>query len=138
MAGLTRAAHDAGALCFVDAVHFASHELVDVRAIGCDFLACSPYKFYGPHVGVVYGRAEATAALDLPRVFGRGHHGGGRAVRFPHDAQPVRVAVAARFEVQAVPTIMLFWKGRTLMRLQGAQGYEALRRQVEASLPPPP
>ena len=46
-----------GALVFVDAVHYAPHALVDVEALGCDFLACSAYKFYGPHVGVLWGRA---------------------------------------------------------------------------------
>jgi cysteine desulfurase family protein (TIGR01976 family) len=49
-------AREAGALSFVDAVHYAPHQLVDVRAFGCDFLACSAYKFYGPHVGILYGR----------------------------------------------------------------------------------
>jgi len=47
-------AHERGALAYVDAVHYAPHHLVDVGAIGCDFLACSAYKFYGPHVGVLY------------------------------------------------------------------------------------
>ena len=51
-------AHEADALAFVDAVHFAPHQLIDVRAWGCDFLACSAYKFYGPHVGVLYGRRD--------------------------------------------------------------------------------
>jgi cysteine desulfurase family protein (TIGR01976 family) len=53
-----RLAHDAGALCFVDAVHYAPHALVDVRAIGCDLLVCSPYKFYGPHLGLAFVRRE--------------------------------------------------------------------------------
>jgi cysteine desulfurase family protein (TIGR01976 family) len=57
-----------GALSFVDAVHYAPHELVDVRAIGCDFLACSAYKFYGPHVGVLYGRRDRLEALDAPKL----------------------------------------------------------------------
>jgi cysteine desulfurase family protein (TIGR01976 family) len=65
---LVRLARAAGAITVVDAVHYAPHALVDVQAIGADFLLCSAYKFYGPHVGVVYGRAEATAALDLPRL----------------------------------------------------------------------
>lgn len=65
---LVRLARAAGAITVVDAVHYAPHNLVDVRAIGADFLLCSAYKFYGPHVGVVYGRAEATAALDVPRL----------------------------------------------------------------------
>jgi cysteine desulfurase family protein (TIGR01976 family) len=61
-------AHAAGALCFVDAVHFAAHARIDVGAIGCDFLACSSYKFYGPHVGILYGRRELVAELDVPRL----------------------------------------------------------------------
>jgi cysteine desulfurase family protein (TIGR01976 family) len=61
-------AREVGALTFVDAVHYAPHRLVDVRAIGCDFLACSAYKFYGPHVGVLYGRGERLAAVDIPKL----------------------------------------------------------------------
>ncbi|WP_461414981.1 cysteine desulfurase-like protein [Gemmatimonas sp.] len=68
VARLVRLAKAAGAITVVDAVHYAPHHLVDVQAIGADFLLCSAYKFYGPHVGVVYGRTEATAALDLPRL----------------------------------------------------------------------
>ena len=51
-------ARAAGALTFVDAVHYAPHRLVDVRELGCDFLACSAYKFFGPHAGVLWGRRE--------------------------------------------------------------------------------
>ncbi len=61
-------ARASGALVFVDAVHYAPHALVDTRALGCDFLACSAYKFYGPHVGVLYGRRERIAALDAPKL----------------------------------------------------------------------
>jgi selenocysteine lyase/cysteine desulfurase len=61
-------ARGVGALLFVDAVHFAPHVLPDVRAIGCDFLACSAYKFYGPHVGVLYGRLPLLESLGFPRV----------------------------------------------------------------------
>lgn len=61
-------AREVGALTFVDAVHFASHRLVDVRDIGCDFLACSPYKFHGPHLGVLYGRRSLLETLDVPKL----------------------------------------------------------------------
>jgi len=61
-------ARAAGALSFVDAVHYAPHVLVDVRAIGCDFLACSAYKFYGPHVGILFGRRDRLQALDAPKL----------------------------------------------------------------------
>jgi cysteine desulfurase family protein (TIGR01976 family) len=54
-------AHDAGALAWVDAVHYAAHEPIDVRAIGADVLICSPYKFCGPHLGMAYGRAEVIS-----------------------------------------------------------------------------
>ena len=63
-----RLARQVGALVFVDAVHYAPHELVDVRAMDCDFLACSAYKFYGPHVGVLYGKRELLDALDFPKL----------------------------------------------------------------------
>ena len=62
------AARNAGALSFVDAVHYAPHNLTDVQAIGCDFLACSAYKFYGPHIGIMYGRRELLEELDFPKL----------------------------------------------------------------------
>jgi selenocysteine lyase/cysteine desulfurase len=61
-------AREAEALTFVDAVHYAPHRLVDVRAWDCDFLACSAYKFYGPHVGVLYGRRERIEALEVAKL----------------------------------------------------------------------
>ncbi|HEX9188849.1 MAG TPA: cysteine desulfurase-like protein, partial [Vicinamibacteria bacterium] len=61
-------AHAAGALVFVDAVHYAPHALVDTAALGADFLACSAYKFYGPHVGVLWGRRALLEGLDLPKL----------------------------------------------------------------------
>lgn len=61
-------ARNVGALTFVDAVHYAAHARVDVAEIGCDFLACSAYKFYGPHIGIIYGRRELLAALDVPKL----------------------------------------------------------------------
>jgi cysteine desulfurase family protein (TIGR01976 family) len=68
VARVCRLAREAGALSFVDAVHFAPHNLVDVEAIGCDFLACSAYKFYGPHIGVLYGRRALIEELDVPKL----------------------------------------------------------------------
>lgn len=55
---VTRLAHAAGALCYIDAVHYGPHGLIDVATLGCDFLACSTYKFFGPHMGVLFGRRE--------------------------------------------------------------------------------
>ena len=58
IAEITKLAHAASALMFVDAVHFAPHGLIDVKALDCDFLACSPYKFFGPHMGTLFGKKE--------------------------------------------------------------------------------
>lgn len=60
---LTAMAKAAGALVFVDAVQFAPHGLIDVQALGCDFLACSSYKFFGPHLGIVWGRGSVLRNL---------------------------------------------------------------------------
>jgi cysteine desulfurase family protein (TIGR01976 family) len=79
---LTAQAKAAGAMVFVDAVQFAPHGAIDVRALGCDFLACSSYKFFGPHMGIVWGREELLRELpaykcrcatdDLPARFETG------------------------------------------------------------------
>ncbi len=61
-------AHSLDAKIFVDAVHYAPHELVDVRDWNCDFLACSAYKFYGPHIGILYGRHDLLGSLDFPKL----------------------------------------------------------------------
>jgi cysteine desulfurase family protein (TIGR01976 family) len=61
-------ARQAGVLAFVDAVHAAPHVLLDVQALGCDFLAGSAYKFYGPHVGFLFGRKERIETLDVPKL----------------------------------------------------------------------
>ena len=58
VAEITKLAHEAGALMFIDAVHYAPHGLIDVKALDCDFLVCSPYKFFGPHMGTLYGKRE--------------------------------------------------------------------------------
>jgi cysteine desulfurase family protein (TIGR01976 family) len=63
-----RLAHEVGALVYVDAVHYAPHSLVDVQDLECDFLACSAYKFYGPHVGMFYGRHDLLEKLDVPKL----------------------------------------------------------------------
>lgn len=72
-------AHDAGAIVFVDAVHYAPHRLVDVAMLGCDFLACSAYKFNGPHVGILYGRKELIGTADFPRLIPAHHDAPERA-----------------------------------------------------------
>ena len=63
VAEMIQAAKAVGALTYIDAVHFAPHGLIDVEALGCDFLVCSAYKFFGPHVGVMWGRRELLEAI---------------------------------------------------------------------------
>jgi cysteine desulfurase family protein (TIGR01976 family) len=65
---IVRWAHDAGAQVFLDAVHYAPHALLDVERWDCDYLACSAYKFFGPHVGILWGRAELLEKLPAYKV----------------------------------------------------------------------
>jgi len=68
VAEVVQLAHAVGALAFIDAVHYAPHGPIDVRALGCDFLACSPYKFFAPHMGALYGRREHLTRLQPYKV----------------------------------------------------------------------
>jgi len=61
-------AHSVGALALVDAVHYAPYFLCDVKETNCDFLTCSAYKFYGPHVSVFYGKKDLLEAIDFPKL----------------------------------------------------------------------
>ena len=61
---IVRLAHEAGALAFIDAVHYAPHGAIDVRDLNCDFLVCSTYKFFGPHMGVLYGKRKHLARVQ--------------------------------------------------------------------------
>jgi len=68
VATLARIAREAGALTYVDAVQFAPHSLIDVQALGCDFLVCSSYKFFGPHLGILWGRESLLQDLAAYKV----------------------------------------------------------------------
>ena len=68
VARVAAAAHAAGALVYVDAVHYTPHDVVDVRAMGADFLAASAYKFYGPHTGILFGKHEHLDRLEAYKV----------------------------------------------------------------------
>ena len=61
-------AHNVGALCFVDAVQYAPHKPIDVQELDCDFLACSAYKFFGPHIGILYGKYAILEQLMAYKV----------------------------------------------------------------------
>ncbi len=81
VAKITQMAHEFGALVFVDAVQYAPHGPIDVQALDCDFLACSPYKFFGPHMGVLYGKAEHLRRLT------------------PHKVKPSKDSIPYRWEL---------------------------------------
>ncbi len=68
VAALVERAHGVGALTYIDGVHYAAHSMPDVRAWGADFFACSAYKFYGPHVGVLWGKKALLEGLDAPKL----------------------------------------------------------------------
>lgn len=81
VAQITQRAHEFGALVFVDAVQYAPHGPIDVQKLGCDFLACSPYKFFGPHAGILYGKAEHLERLT------------------PHKVKPSKDSIPYRWEL---------------------------------------
>ena len=65
---MAKAAHEVGAQFFVDAVHYAPHGLIDVEALGCDFLIASAYKFFGPHVGMLWGKRQHLENLPSEKL----------------------------------------------------------------------
>jgi cysteine desulfurase family protein (TIGR01976 family) len=77
---IVRLAHSAGALAYVDAVHYAPHGLIDVKDLNCDFLVCSTYKFFGPHMGVLFGKRKHLARL------------------WPYKVRPLTEAIPFRWE----------------------------------------
>ena len=68
VAAITRRAHDVGAWTYIDAVQSAPHVPTDVQALDCDFLACSAYKFFGPHQGILWGRREILESLEAYKL----------------------------------------------------------------------
>ena len=68
VAEIVKLAHWAGAMAYIDAVHYGPHGLIDVKALDCDFLVCSPYKFFGPHMGALYGKREHLQRLKPYKV----------------------------------------------------------------------
>src|SRR5213082_3096057 len=102
-------AREAGALSWVDAVHYAAHETVDVQAIGCDVLLCSPYKFCGPHFGLAYGRHELLESWR------------------PYKARPAAVdPVGRRFEPGTAPYELLAGFSATIAYLESIGGMSAV------------
>ena len=103
-------ARAAGALSWFDAVHFAAHEPVDVAALGCDVLLCSPYKFCGPHLGLAYGRHELLESWR------------------PYKARPAgSVPIGRAFETGTAPYELLAGFSATIAYLESLGGMGVLR-----------
>ena len=106
---MCRLAHDAGALAWIDAVHYAAHEPIDVRQIDADVLICSPYKFCGPHLGMAYGRAEVIERWR------------------PYKARPApSTPLGRRFETGTQPYELLAGFNATLDYLDSIGGFELI------------
>jgi cysteine desulfurase family protein (TIGR01976 family) len=104
-----RLAHDAGALAWIDAVHYAAHEPIDVRAIDADVLICSPYKFCGPHLGLAYGRASVIEQWR------------------PYKARPAPTTpLGRRFETGTLPFELLAGFNATIDYLDSIGGFELI------------
>jgi len=102
-------AHEAGALAWIDAVHYAAHEPIDVREVGADVLLCSPYKFCGPHMGMAYGRAEVIEGWR------------------PYKARPAPTTpLGRRFETGTQPYELLAGFNATIDYLDSIGGFEAI------------
>ena len=102
-------AHKAGALAWIDAVHYAAHEPIDVRATGADVLICSPYKFCGPHLGMAYGRASVIEQWR------------------PYKARPAPTTpLGRRFETGTLPFELLAGFNATIDYLDSIGGFEVI------------
>ena len=109
VARVSELAHEAGALCWVDAVQYAAHVPTDVQALGCDVFIASAYKFCGPHLGVAYGRHELLESWR------------------PYKARPAASEpVGRRFEVGTAPYELLAGFSATLAYLESIGGMEAI------------
>jgi cysteine desulfurase family protein (TIGR01976 family) len=102
-------AHEAGALAWIDAVHYAAHEPIDVREVGADVLLCSPYKFCGPHLGLAFGRAEVIEGWR------------------PYKARPAPATpLGRRFETGTQPYELLAGFNATIDYLESIGGFAAI------------
>ncbi|HWF36781.1 MAG TPA: cysteine desulfurase-like protein [Solirubrobacteraceae bacterium] len=103
-------AHEAGALAWIDAVHYAAHEPIDVAEVGADVLICSPYKFCGPHLGIAFGREEVLARWR------------------PYKARPApSTPLGRRFETGTLPYELLAGFNATIDYLDSLGGFAAIR-----------
>lgn len=113
---LVERVHGAGALAYVDAVQYAPHGKIDVQAIGCDFLACSSYKFFGPHLGIVWGRESLLEAL------------------YAYKVRPQTTELPYKFETGTPQIEQLAALGATVEYLEALPPFEAYERGLAERL----
>jgi cysteine desulfurase family protein (TIGR01976 family) len=90
---VVRLAHQHGALAYIDAVHYAPHGPIDVRTLDCDFLVCSTYKFFGPHMGVLYGKREHLQRLPTPTLFPTAGSGARSIMNASPESMPASITL---------------------------------------------
>ncbi len=118
LAAISALVHDVGALLYVDGVHLTAHAAIDVAAVGADFFACSPYKFFGPHCGVVAGRVDLLEQLR------------------PDKLLPSTDAVPERFELGTLPYELMAGTAAAVDFIAGLSGARdgSRREQIVASM----
>jgi cysteine desulfurase family protein (TIGR01976 family) len=117
IAAISRLVHDAGALSYVDGVHLTAHASIDIEAIGADFFACSPYKFFGPHCGVVAGRVDVLEQLR------------------PDKLLPSSDAIPERFELGTLPYELMAGTAAAVDFIAALGGVDGSRRErITASM----
>jgi cysteine desulfurase family protein (TIGR01976 family) len=137
VAAVVERAHAVGALVFVDAVHYAPHGPIDVGAWGCDFLACSAYKFFGPHVGILWGRAALLGGLPAYKVRPAPDRGPGRWMTGTQNHEGIAGTAAAVEYIAEIgmrqPEHWPSFPGMTNRRLHVHAGLAAIQ-EYEAGL----
>ncbi|WP_405889558.1 cysteine desulfurase-like protein [Streptomyces sp. NBC_00133] len=133
---IARLAHETGALLYIDGVHYTAHACVDIDALGADFFACSPYKFLGPHLGVLAGRPELLETLQPDKLLPSSN-----AVpeRFEFGTLPYEILAGAAAAVDFLATLGPHHDGSRRVRLVSAfaalEGHEdTLRLRIEQGL----
>jgi cysteine desulfurase family protein (TIGR01976 family) len=128
IARVAELAHAAGALCWVDAVHFAAHEIVDVQALGADVLLCSPYKFCGPHLGLAYGRHELLESWRAYKARPAGSNPVGR--KFETGTAPYELLAGFSATIAYLDSLGGLGVLREYERMLGARLLETLPESV--------
>ena len=126
---ISRLVHDAGALLYVDGVHLAAHASVDLEQLGADFFSCSPYKFLGPHTGVLASRPELLESLAPDKLLASSD-----AVpeRFEHGTLPYPLLAGVRAAVDFLAGLDPVSEGTRRQRLKA--GFAALEEHEDALL----